>query len=228
MKLWFWSKGSCVRITTVICKLSQWIPYDGNDTPVFNEVLWYFIYQTIWWQMLVRCQNVVAKEKPSMSVHTVWLCSSNSPPPPPTDYELFQVCSIFMCAGLSRSTYVSSAGWNVFICKFENLSFILNKCCVHLQLQSTTISFKLYIFSSSYFVLWYYVIYIPQLTSKLLSLLSQFFFQTISLNNNSHVCIGALTQPLPYRISTYLLYYVLNVHWIFPVSNTFMHKQINK
>ena len=116
IKLWFWSKGSRIRITTVTCKLSQWIPYDDNDTPVFNEVLWYFIYQTIWWWMLVRCQNVGAKEKPSMSVHTVWLCSSNLSTSPPSssaaiDYEPFQACSIFMCGGLSRLTYVCFFCW---------------------------------------------------------------------------------------------------------------------
>jgi hypothetical protein len=50
------------------------------------------------------------------------------------DNEPFQACPIFMYAGLSRSTYVSSAGWNVFICKFGNASFIFNECCVHLHL----------------------------------------------------------------------------------------------
>jgi hypothetical protein len=64
--------------------------------------------------MLIRCQNVVAKEKPSMSVYNVWLCSSSSTLPPSltatTDYEPFQASSIFMRAGLSRSNYDSSAG----------------------------------------------------------------------------------------------------------------------
>jgi hypothetical protein len=32
--------------------------------------------------------------------------------------------------------------------------------------------------------------------------------QAVSLNDNSHVCIGALAQPLPYTISTNLLYYL--------------------
>jgi len=60
--------------------------------------------------------------------------------------------------------------------------------------------------------------YIPQLTSNISSLISQFFSQVDLITSNSRTHIGALVLQLLYNFNYISLLFVLNVHHTVPYT----------
>jgi hypothetical protein len=81
---------------------------------------------------------------------SVTFCDTMQVPSSATGYETSQVCSAFMGVGLDifpRSTYISSVSRSVFVHEIGNACIIINKCFLHVHLQTKLISLKLCILS---------------------------------------------------------------------------------